>query len=313
MTFSVLIPAFKKRFLKECIDSILCQSYDDFEIVIVNDASPEDLDEVIENYSDGRIRYFKNEKNDGAVNLVNNWNRCLQYSSGKYVLCIGDDDKLAPDCLANYANHIAENPNMDVFHTRLGYINEKSEIIDLQEERPEQETALSMIWHFFLKGRRQVLGEWLFRAAPLKEQGGFFKLPCGWDSDNITAFRTAKERGVVNMRYVGFYYRMTNLSVSSQKSYAFEKVEAYNLAEQWYNLFLQDIPNNEIDTYYRNAILQSLTARMLARKLYEISIDMNNSSIFGVFKWLRRSEFAGVRKYDIIKTAYKVLKGKLTP
>ena len=54
--FSIIVPAFKKQFLKECIDSILAQSYDNFEVIIINDNSPHDLDAVISLYNDKRIK-----------------------------------------------------------------------------------------------------------------------------------------------------------------------------------------------------------------------------------------------------------------
>ena len=72
--FSVTIPAYKDRYLKETIDSVLAQTYQNYEIVIVNDASPYDLDSIVQQYTDQRIRYFKNEKNCGAKNVVDNWN-----------------------------------------------------------------------------------------------------------------------------------------------------------------------------------------------------------------------------------------------
>lgn len=62
MKFSITIPAFKAKFLKECIDSVLSQTYKNFEVIIVNDASPEDLTSIVNQYDDPRIRYFINEK-----------------------------------------------------------------------------------------------------------------------------------------------------------------------------------------------------------------------------------------------------------
>ncbi|MBQ8672678.1 MAG: glycosyltransferase, partial [Bacteroides sp.] len=47
MKFSITIPAYKRTYLQECIDSILAQTYTDFELIIVNDASPEDLDSIV--------------------------------------------------------------------------------------------------------------------------------------------------------------------------------------------------------------------------------------------------------------------------
>ena len=80
--FSITIPAYKDKYLKETIDSVLAQTYTHFEVVIVNDASPYDLDSIVSQYTDPRIRYFKNEKNCGARNVVDNWNICLSHATG---------------------------------------------------------------------------------------------------------------------------------------------------------------------------------------------------------------------------------------
>ena len=65
--YTIAIPAFKKQYLKECIDSALNQSYRNFEIIIVNDASPENLDQIVNQYSDSRIHYYRNEIGFGRM------------------------------------------------------------------------------------------------------------------------------------------------------------------------------------------------------------------------------------------------------
>ena len=50
MKFSITIPAYKRKYLKEAIDSCLSQTFKDFELIIVNDASPEDLDSIVNSY-----------------------------------------------------------------------------------------------------------------------------------------------------------------------------------------------------------------------------------------------------------------------
>ena len=69
MKFSITIPAYKQKFLAEAIDSCLTQTYKDFELIIVNDHSPENLDAVVSQYDNPRIRYYVNEKNCGAVEV----------------------------------------------------------------------------------------------------------------------------------------------------------------------------------------------------------------------------------------------------
>ena len=136
MKFSILIPAYKDRYFEECIDSCLAQTYTNFEIIIVNDNSPYNLDVIINNYHDQRIRYYKNEKGYGAEKIVDNWNHCLEYATGDYVICIGDDDKLKPNCLEDYSQLITIHPNLDVYHMRMEIINNNSEIVTIQEDRP---------------------------------------------------------------------------------------------------------------------------------------------------------------------------------
>ena len=97
--FSVTIPAYKSKYLEECISSVLSQSYQNFELIIVNDASPEDLNSIITSFEDNRIRYYVNNTNCGSVDVVDNWNKCLSLSKGQFLICMGDDDKLLPNCL----------------------------------------------------------------------------------------------------------------------------------------------------------------------------------------------------------------------
>src|SRR5690606_5931793 len=101
--FSICIPAYKEEFLKECIQSILQQSLQDFELIILNDCSPAPLEEIVGTFDDPRIRYFKNEHNVGAVKLVDNWHKCLGLAIGDYVVIMGEDDLLEPHYLGEFS------------------------------------------------------------------------------------------------------------------------------------------------------------------------------------------------------------------
>lgn len=94
---SICIPTYKgARLLPETINSVLSQSYSNFELLIIDDNSPDDTQSVVSQYSDPRIRYINNSRNLGPQG---NWNRCLELAQGQYYKLLPQDDLLAPDCL----------------------------------------------------------------------------------------------------------------------------------------------------------------------------------------------------------------------
>src|SRR3954453_9924295 len=90
---SVLIPTYNyARYLSEAIESVLEQEFQDYEVVIVDDCSQDESEEVIRRYAarDGRIRFHFNRPNLG---MVANWNYCLSLARGEYVQFLFGDDK----------------------------------------------------------------------------------------------------------------------------------------------------------------------------------------------------------------------------
>jgi len=94
---SVCIPTYRgAAHIAETIESALAQTFADFELVIVDDASPDETREVVARYRDPRLRYVR-EPNAG---VEENWNRCLRLARGRYFKLLPHDDLIAPDCLA---------------------------------------------------------------------------------------------------------------------------------------------------------------------------------------------------------------------
>ena len=119
MRFSFILPAYKRIYIKEAIDSILLQKYTDFELIIVDDCSPDHLDEIVGTYDDNRIAYYKNPENIGGKDLVAQWNKCLEYANGDYVILATDDDLYEPDFLSTFVELILQYPNANLFRARI--------------------------------------------------------------------------------------------------------------------------------------------------------------------------------------------------
>ena len=241
MKFSVTIPAYKAQYLKEAIESVSSQTYADWELVIVDDCSPENLETIVKPFlTDSRIRYYRNEKNCGAVNVVDNWNICLSYCTGDYVICMGDDDRLLPCCLEEYQTLIAQYPDLNVYHCRTEIIDENGKIVNLQEPRPQWESVLSFLWNRWDYRNKQFIGDFCYNANYLRKAGGYYKLPLAWGSDDITAIMAAKEKGIANTEAFCFQYRENSQTITSAASNAKTKIEARITQHQWYSTFLNE-------------------------------------------------------------------------
>lgn len=233
--FSITIPAYKSHFLEEAIKSCLSQTYKNFELVIVDDYSPEDLKSIVAPFlSDERVRYYRNEKNFGAVDVVDNWNKALSYCTGQYVICMGDDDRLMPCCLAEYAKLIDKYPGTKVFHAWSQIIDENGNVTSLLESRPEWESAISFLWRRWGRGCQQFIGDFCFDIEDLRRQNGFFKQPLAWASDDISSFRAAMVNGIANTQTFCFQYRVNSLTISNTGNMEI-KLKAKKMEKEWYD------------------------------------------------------------------------------
>lgn len=105
---SVCIPAYNNAdYITETIDSILHQTYENLELVVVDDQSKDDTYQVVAAITDPRIRLYRNEKNLG---MSGNWNRCLSLCTGDYIKLVCADDLLEPTALEQEVGALMEHP-----------------------------------------------------------------------------------------------------------------------------------------------------------------------------------------------------------
>ena len=271
MKFSITIPTYKSKFLQEAIESVVSQTYEDWELIIVDDCSPEDIEAVAKPYMiDKRVHYYRNEKNCGSVNVVDNWNICLGYATGDYVICIGDDDRLLPCCLEEYKKLIEKYPTLNVYHARTEIIDERGYIKNLQEQRPEWESALSLIWNRWDHRNRQYIGDFCYKREFLQQVGGYYKLPLAWGSDDITAVLAAKEKGIANTQTFCFQYRENSHSITSSTANAKIKIEASMMQNEWYDVLLSEMKEREWKAEDKNYLQTIDTPR---KKFYQEAFD----------------------------------------
>lgn len=105
---SVVMLTYKRAdMLPKAIESILAQTYMDFEFIILNDGSPDKTDEVVAAYNDPRIRYYKNAENKG---IAYSRNRAVSLARGKYVMIMDDDDISQPERMHKQVEYLENHP-----------------------------------------------------------------------------------------------------------------------------------------------------------------------------------------------------------
>ena len=94
---SIIMPSYNTgRFIKESIESVLAQTYSNWELIIVDDCSTDNTDEIVAQFTDERIKYLKNEVNSGAAVSRN---RALREAKGKWIAFLDSDDLWLPEKL----------------------------------------------------------------------------------------------------------------------------------------------------------------------------------------------------------------------
>lgn len=119
-------------YLKEAVDSILSQTYKNFEFIIVDDASSDNSWQYLKNLKDKRIKLIKNEKNLG---LATSLNRALKIASGEYIARMDADDISLPQRFAQQLKFLQENPTIDLCGTWVDLIDDKGNVIG-EKKRP---------------------------------------------------------------------------------------------------------------------------------------------------------------------------------
>lgn len=168
-TVSILVPVYnQKQYIAECIQSALNQTFTDFQIVIVDNASDDGTWEICQQFAanDSRIRAYRNEENIGPVR---NWKRCAEEAKGEFSKILFSDDMLEPGCLAEMVPKL-KNPDVSFVFcaARCGKSREES-ILAYSHNVKERLSAREFL-NLILDGKAPVSpGAMLIRTKDLQK------------------------------------------------------------------------------------------------------------------------------------------------
>lgn len=247
MLLSIIVPVYNvEAYLEECLDSVLGQEMTDFELIAVDDHSPDGSAEILRDYaqSDPRVNVVHLEEN---VGLGRARNVGMERASGDYLLFLDSDDSLTPEALTTIAARIdsAERPDVVIIdHTRTYWngtekkniqsalLVELGDAVFTASQHPEIFRLLQVAWNKVYR-REFILG------LALTFPGGYYE-DTAWTHITLMAARSIATLPVVCVRY---RQRRSGSILSSRSRRHFDALD------QWQRLFVHLDQHPELDRW----------------------------------------------------------------
>ena len=210
---SIIMPSYNQgSYLSEALDSVLAQTYANWECIIVDDGSKDNTPEVAKEYceKDSRIKYIYQE-NSGVSAARNNG---IAYSKGEYILPLDGDDKIAPEFLELTLQEIIKDRNIRVVYTDVQYFGARNDVYQLPPFSIEK-----------LMGQNILCITALFRKEDFDKTGGFNdNMREGFEDWDFWMSMFQDGEGTANkIPLILFYYRIK--SVSRNNTAAKKKID----------------------------------------------------------------------------------------
>lgn len=229
-TLAIIIPAYKRRFLQQALDSAARQTCGDFKVYVGDDNSSEDIISIVDSYRDRLdIVYRRFGENLGKDDLAAHWERCIKMASEPYIYLFSDDDIMPCDIVERFLKALEKNPGHGFFRIQLAVIDRDNSIIRCNPPLPEGLTdARSMLCDKLSGKTSSATCEFIFSSALFYSTGKFVHFPHAWCSDDATWFRMAMNAGgVANIPgYPALWRNVPEVNISNDRKYDRDKEKA---------------------------------------------------------------------------------------
>lgn len=127
MHISVIMPIYNvEHFVGEAIQSVLNQTFKDFELLIIDDCSPDSSIDICRSFKDSRIRLISHDKNRGLAGARNTG---IRHATGELLAFIDSDDRWHPNKLQRHVEHLAQRPEVGLSFSRSEFMNEQGKLL----------------------------------------------------------------------------------------------------------------------------------------------------------------------------------------
>lgn len=196
-------------YLRAAVESLLCQTYDNFELIVIDDGSSDGSAEVVESYNDHRIRVFRQEPRG----LANSLNRAAAVSRGALLVRHDADDRSHPRRLERQAALFESCPSLVLVSCAVGLMSREGEVIGMRPAASDRTAALSSLKKFrnpFVHGTLAIRRDAFFHVGGYNE-----RYSTSQDFDLIARLAAIGEFAAVEE--IGYFLRLHPDSVTAAK------------------------------------------------------------------------------------------------
>jgi glycosyltransferase involved in cell wall biosynthesis len=252
---TVLLPFYNaEKYLEKSIQSVLQQTFKDFELLLINDGSTDCSEKIINQFKDPRIVYVQKFKNEGIVKCLNYG---IEIAKGKYIARMDADDICTQERLLDQYTYLENYPNIDVVGSWVKVINTSS--IEIDKWKLPSSTCEFNFCIYFKSDPRIAHPAAMYRTDTIKEIGCYDpNLNYSGVEDADLWFRLIKEnKQIVNIPKYLLNYRIHDNQISKKKN---------------------EFGIKMYQTSYKN-LLENITLKKINDKLIKNIINLKNLNI----------------------------------
>lgn len=317
---SVIVPVYNmEKYLKRCVDSILLQSFSDFEVILVDDGSKDASGDICDSYalSDSRIRVI--HKENGGVSAARN--AALDIASGEYITFCDADDYLEKECLETLYKNIEEK-SVDVVSYNFNVVGDLSNILSEFHQYPQCVKFFSSDWDNIVYLMFDILSNkvgweiWtrIFKKSIIIENNIRFCETCNnYAEDMVFVLEyTLRCRGICVLDYKGYNYFQRSNSMMHNSGEIIKLNELNECSKYFGKVFLKYFKNNNYCRGYFPVLhwlmLSTEYERLVTKdRVLELSSEIKKIADKSWYKKMTRKIFF---KYGFLKKVYGIKKAR---
>lgn len=280
--FSLIIPVYNmEKYIRECVESIVNQTFTDFEAIFVDDCGSDNSMKIVEEYADKdkRIKIIRNGVNKG---VSASRNAALNFASGNYVLCIDSDDWIELNALEIFNNQLKKDSTIDSIWFDVYKYYDNTHSVDKDKINGCSDGYMYIIPEMITKVPGFSWGK-LYRTSILKDAGIYWpeEVRMGEDGEFSCKFFAIAPFNSKVMEDCLYYYRINDISACSNLPKGkFNQSDYFNITTNVKNFYSE----KNIYSKYKTTLLQLMrknisNCRFWSNNMYDNFLKLTGENI----------------------------------